>query len=218
MRSARPKQYLRLRGRALIEHSLRTLLGIRWIEGVVVVLPAADREFARLPVARQRGVHRATGGPTRAESVLAGLAQVAELASGRAARVHVFVHDAARPCLAAADLLRLRDEASGKHGGLLAVPVTDTLKRAQDRRAAATVARRGLWRAQTPQLFRLETLREALRHSLARGIEITDEAGAMEARGYRPRLVEGSVGNIKVTYPDDLALAGFWLKRMENRR
>jgi 2-C-methyl-D-erythritol 4-phosphate cytidylyltransferase len=214
MRAGRPKQYLKLRGRSVIEHSIDPLMDAPWIDGVVVVLAPGDEEFGRLALGRHWKVHTAAGGVTRAESVLAGLRRVAELA--KAETPYVLVHDAARPCLARADLERLRDEASGAQGGLLALPMADTIKRAEGTHAASTLNRRELWRAQTPQLFRLDLLRKALEDCAARGVDITDEAGAMEAAGYRPRLVPGREANLKVTYPDDLALAEFWLARQEN--
>ena len=127
----------------------------------------------------------------------------------------VLVHDAARPCLSVDDLDRLLTElAEDAVGGLLAVPVSDTLKQA-DRagRVAATVDRSQLWRALTPQMFRLGLLREALREALARGQIVTDEAAAMEAAGFTPQLIEGRADNLKITRPEDLALAEFYLTR-----
>ncbi|MGH8480901.1 MAG: 2-C-methyl-D-erythritol 4-phosphate cytidylyltransferase, partial [Nevskiaceae bacterium] len=126
MRAGRPKQYLKLRGRTLIEYSIAPLMDASWIDGIVVVLQPGDEEFARLALGRHWKVHTAHGGIHRAESVLAGLRRVAELA--KAGTSYVLVHDAARPCLARHDLERLRDEATGEHGGLLAVPMADTVK------------------------------------------------------------------------------------------
>lgn len=214
MRAGKPKQYLKLRGRALIEHSAALLIDAPWIDGLVIVVSPGDEEFARLALGKHWKVHAAAGGATRSESVLAGLRKVAEQAKAEAP--FVLVHDAARPCLVRADLERLRDEASTEQGGLLATPVADTVKRAEGSHAASTLNRRELWRAQTPQLFRLDLLQRALEDCAARGIDVTDEAGAMETAGYRPRLVPGRESNLKVTYPDDLALAEFWLERQEN--
>jgi 2-C-methyl-D-erythritol 4-phosphate cytidylyltransferase len=216
MRAAKPKQYLKLRGRSLLEFSVNTLMDAPWIEGVVIVLAPGDDEFAKLALGRHWKIHTAAGGAKRADSVLAGLAKVAELAKTPAP--YVLVHDAARPCLTRAELVRLRDEATGENGGLLALAMADTVKRAEGTHAASTVNRRELWRAQTPQLFRLDLLRAALQDCAARGVEVTDEAAAMEAAGRRPRLVTGSESNLKVTQPDDLALAEFWLTRLENGR
>jgi 2-C-methyl-D-erythritol 4-phosphate cytidylyltransferase len=216
MRAGRPKQYLKLRGRTVLEYSVNLLMDAPWVEGVVVVLQPNDEDFAKLALGRHWKIHTAVGGATRADSVLAGLQRVAELAKLPAP--YVLVHDAARPCLTRVELERLRDEASTEHGGLLAVPMIDTVKRAEGAHAAATVNRRELWRAQTPQLFRLDLLRQALQDSFTRGVDVTDEAAAMEAAGHRPRLVQGSESNLKVTVPDDLALADFWLQRQENGR
>jgi 2-C-methyl-D-erythritol 4-phosphate cytidylyltransferase len=218
MHSGRPKQYLKLRGRALIEHSLAVFMQAGWVEGIVVVLAPGDEDFAKLGIGKHWKLHTASGGATRAESVLAGLRQVAELSAGKPGAPYVLVHDAARPCIQREDIERLRDLASSEPGGLLAVPVADTIKRAESGCAAATVDRRELWRAQTPQLFRLDLLQAALESCIAQGVDITDEARAMEALGHRPRLVPGTAANIKVTYPDDLLLAEFWLARQDNGR
>jgi 2-C-methyl-D-erythritol 4-phosphate cytidylyltransferase len=220
MRAGRAKQYLKVRGRSLIEHSVAPLMESPWIDGIVVVLQPGDEEFARLPLVRHWKVHAAAGGATRASSVLAGLQKVTELAKvdARTESLFVLVHDAARPCLLRSDLDRLRDEASTEQGGLLALPMADTIKRAEGTHAAATVNRRELWRAQTPQLFRLDVLRSAMVQAAEKGIDITDEASAMELAGFRPRLVPGREANIKVTFPDDLALAEFWLTHQEHER
>lgn len=210
MRAARPKQYLRLKGRALIEWSLQPLLACRWIRSVVVVLPPGDRRFRQLPVARDRRIVAVAGGATRAQSVMAGLEVVARLQG--AGKPYVLVHDAARPGLRAADLRRLRDEASDRHGGLLAVPSVNTLKQAQGGRALQTLDREHIWQAQTPQMFRLDLLQQALDACEQRHESVTDEASAMERQGFRPRLVLGSAANLKVTYPEDLRLAAFWLE------
>lgn len=210
----RPKQYLPLRGRALLEWSIAPFLDTDWIDGVVLVLAKSDNEFSRLPVARHPKIVTTTGGAARAESVLEGLHVVAQRSQGFE-EVYVLVHDAARPCLMWSDLENLRDEASDEHGGLLALPATDTLKKARQGQVASTVDRAFIWRAQTPQLFRLDLLMNALNESAERGLGVTDEASAMERAGFRPRLVRGRESNIKVTYPEDLPLAEFWLTRQE---
>ena len=215
---SRPKQYLPLRGRALIEWSLSALLDTGWIDGVVVVLAKSDNEFATLPIAQHPKIVVTTGGAARADSVLAGLARVAERAKAFT-DVRVLVHDAARPCVEPSAIERLREEAADAHGGLLALPSTDTLKRAKQgssqSRVVETVDRAFYWRAQTPQLFRLDLLMGALTECRSRDLEVTDEASAMERAGYKPRLVRGHESNIKVTYPEDLPLADFWLARRE---
>ena len=215
---ARPKQYLPLKGRALIEWSLGALLDCGWIDGVVVVLAKSDQEFATLPIAGHPRLVVTTGGAARADSVLAGLKAVATRTPGFDA-VQVLGHDAARPCLEVNSIEQLVDEADDKHGGLLALPSTDTLKRGKQgggsARVVETVDRAFYWRAQTPQLFRLDLLTKALEECRARDIEVTDEASAMERAGLHPRLVRGRESNIKVTFPEDLALAEFWLSQKE---
>ncbi|WP_233574960.1 2-C-methyl-D-erythritol 4-phosphate cytidylyltransferase [Stagnimonas aquatica] len=210
----RPKQYLPLRGRSLIEWSLQPLLDAGWIDGIVVVLAKSDSEFASLALAGHPKIVVTTGGAARADSVLAGLATVAARAAAFE-DVRVLVHDAARPCLEASALERLREECGEPHGGLLALPCTDTLKRAKSNKVVETVDRAFYWRAQTPQLFPLTLLSAALQECRARDLEVTDEASAMERAGYKPRLVRGHESNLKVTYPEDLPLAEFWLSRRE---
>jgi len=212
----RPKQYLPLLGKALLEWCIAPFLDAGWIDGVIVVLARGDSEFARLPIAHHPKLVIVGGGASRAESVLAGLQAANTRSRMLDAPVFVLVHDAARPCLTVDDIESLREEASDEHGGLLALPVEDHLKRAERERAAATVDRRELWRAQTPQLFRLDLLRTALEAAVAAGGEApVDEAEAMERANYHPRLVRGRESNIKLTYPEDVPLAEFWLSRQE---
>lgn len=212
----RPKQYLPLRGRTMLEWSLSSFLDCGWIDGVVLALARSDSEYPKLAIARHPKIVTTHGGAARAESVMAGLEAVAER-TRPFQEVYVLVHDAARPCLDWADLDRLREEATDHHGGLLAMPVTDTLKKAKQNKVAGTVDRAFYWRAQTPQLFRLDLLIAALRECAERGLAVTDEAGAMECAGYKPRLVRGRESNLKVTYPEDLLLADFWLAQQETQ-
>ncbi|MFV0371949.1 MAG: 2-C-methyl-D-erythritol 4-phosphate cytidylyltransferase [Azonexus sp.] len=207
--ASRPKQYLDLNGRPLIYHTLAALAVWPRIERVWVVLAPDDPFWPRYDWsglgAKVESVH--CGGATRAESVRNGL-QAAAVAA--AEDDWVLVHDAARPCLTPALLNALHEElADDPVGGLLAVPVADTLKRADaNQRVADTEPRGGLWQAQTPQMFRYGLLRRAL----AAQNEVTDEAGAIEAAGLQPRLVASSASNLKVTYPADLALAALILR------
>lgn len=216
MNSGRPKQYLPLKGRALIEWSLQPFLDAEWIDGIVLVLPRGDNEFAKLPIARHPRLITTVGGGARAESVLAGLELVAERSAGFR-EVQVLVHDAARPCLHGSDVERLCEEADDEHGGILSLPVIDTLKRARQHKIAETVDRAFYWRAQTPQLFRLDLLIRALRECAQHNLAVTDESSAMESAGYKPRLVRGRESNIKVTYPEDLQLAEFWLTQAQQQ-
>jgi 2-C-methyl-D-erythritol 4-phosphate cytidylyltransferase len=214
MGSVLPKQYLSLAGRPAIAHSLATLLDHPRIDGVAVAISAEDEWWRRVAIEFNpaKPLLVVTGGAERCHSVLNGLEALRERA---ALNDWVLVHDAARPCLATADLDRLVEMlADDPVGGLLAVPVRDTLKQADDAgRATATVDRSRLWHALTPQMFRLGMLREALRAALGRGLLVTDEAAAMEAAGFAPRLIEGRADNLKITRPEDLALAEFYLTR-----
>jgi len=214
----KPKQYLPLRGRALLEWSLAPFLDAGWIDGVVLALPKGDTDYAKLPIAGHPKIVTVTGGAARADSVLAGLQAVTERSQMLDSPVYVLVHDAARPCLTVDDVETLRDEASDEQGGLLAVPVTDVLKQEEKECSARTVDHATLWRAQTPQLFRLDLLRTALEQAIAKGKPLGDEAAAMELAGYKPMLVRGRESNLKVTYPEDLPLAEFWLSRQEYAR
>ncbi|MEW5891108.1 MAG: 2-C-methyl-D-erythritol 4-phosphate cytidylyltransferase [Pseudomonadota bacterium] len=203
-----PKQYLPLAGRPLIFHTLDALCRCAEIEAVFVVLAPDDRHWGSYDWSPfgSRLKPLWCGGASRAESVSNGLAAMAGTAGDDD---WVLVHDAARPCLSQAQLARLiREVGEDAVGGILAVPVADTLKRdGGDGRIGATVERSGLWQAQTPQMFRYRLLRRALEATRA----VTDEAGAIEAQGHRPRLVAADITNLKVTYPQDLQLAAWIL-------
>ncbi|MEY4751879.1 MAG: hypothetical protein RIQ60_4093 [Pseudomonadota bacterium] len=224
-----PKQYHRLAGRTVVAHTLAALAKVARIDAVLVVLSPEDTQFdaavAELPESpiQPRYVTR-SGGATRADTVANGLAALLEL--GAAEHDWVLVHDAARCLLEPAWVERLIDECDDEEvGGLLALPLADTLKQelrvastdngaAPVSRVAATVDRAGKWAAQTPQMFRIGLLRRALAHAasdpqLAAGI--TDEASAIEALGHAPRLVRGHLMNLKVTWPEDFAVAERWL-------
>lgn len=210
MAADRPKQFLTLRGRPLLFWSVRALLARDDLSGCVVALPAFDTEPSL--GLRDSRLEFCVGGATRGASVLAGLDTLAA-----APEDWVLVHDGARPCLDAESLDALiRQVRQSGSGGLLAEPVTDTLKQADaSQRVIATVSRDGLWRAQTPQMFRYGELREALRAAIADGADITDEASAMEREGHAVQLVAGSAVNLKVTHGPDLALAGYYLDAQE---
>lgn len=200
-----PKQYLPLLGKPLIHHTLSRFCMHPSISRVVVVLSPDDAYWPSY--AHDKLQLLRCGGDTRAATVRNGLQA---LQNELGADDWVLVHDAARPCLSDALLERLLAElADDEVGGLLAVPVADTLKRdGGDGRVAVTEPREGLWRAQTPQMFRYGLLLAALD---AAGVEVTDEAQAVEFLGRRPRLVVGDNRNLKVTYPEDLAMAGLIL-------
>lgn len=206
-----PKQYCPLVGRTVIEWAIAPLLGHPRVKRVVVALAPGDERWRALALSQDPRVNTVEGGDERSVSVTRALDYLRKIA---APDDWVLVHDAVRPCLSAADLDRLVVEAASDGvGGILASPVTDTLKRADAQgRARATLERSGLWRALTPQMFRLEALREALR-SAETGGDVTDEAMAMELAGHRPLLVSGDPGNIKITDKRDLALAERFLER-----
>ena len=201
-----PKQYERILGRPVLSWALRAVLAERSIRRVVVALAAGDRRFGRLAEASDARIRTCPGGAQRCASVANALESLAgEARDGD----WVLVHDAARPCLQAADLRALIDGVGRDSvGGLLAVPVGETLKRAgSDGRVDGTVSRDGLWRAMTPQMFRYGLLKRALALCIDRERNVTDEAAAIEAMALRPRLVRGRVDNIKITHREDRGLA-----------
>jgi 2-C-methyl-D-erythritol 4-phosphate cytidylyltransferase len=210
-----PKQYVRVLGRPVLSWSLSALLAETSVAAIVVAIAAGDRRFARIPEARDPRVRACRGGDRREGSV----ANALESLAGEARDEDwVLVHDAARPCLRPADVQALlAGVGDDPVGGLLAVPLGDTLKVAgADRRSERTVPREGLWRALTPQMFRYGVLRRALALCRDRARTVTDEAAAIEALGLRPLLVQGHGDNIKVTHPEDRALAAAIL-RVEGR-
>jgi len=210
MGADRPKQYLELAGRTVLEHTLRRLLAEPRIAGIVVPFARDDVEGLRIVAGLGERVLATVGGAERCHSVLNGLDALPAAADADWA----LVHDAARPCLRRADLAKLIGElAADRCGGILGVPVRDTLKRcAPDGAIEHTVDRNHLWHALTPQMFRLSVLRDALRAALAAGRLVTDEAQAVELAGFVPRVVEGHADNIKITRPEDLPLADYYLR------
>jgi 2-C-methyl-D-erythritol 4-phosphate cytidylyltransferase len=209
-----PKQYLQLQKRPIIEHTLERLLEHPDIAGVCVALADDDDRWERCAYAKHSKIIRAQGGAERCHSVLNALARLQQSADPED---WVLVHDAARPCLHREDLETLISTLR-EHpvGGLLGVPVRDTMKRSDPQGGVReTVVRDNLWHAFTPQMFRLGMLQQALQDALSKGLEVTDDASAMELAGYRPLMVEGHADNIKITRPEDLALASFFLSCRE---
>lgn len=203
----RPKQYALLAGKPVLQHTLDALAANARIGRIAVVLSPQDRDFDGLIRPGAQTVAYRVGGASRAETVANGLNVL--LADGLDENEVLLVHDAARCCLPQSALNRLLDAAGHPDGAILAVPVADTLKRADNGGAvAATVCRDGLWQAQTPQLFQAALLRRAL--AAADLSQVTDEASAVEMLGRRPLLVEGDSRNLKLTRPADAALAA-WL-------
>jgi 2-C-methyl-D-erythritol 4-phosphate cytidylyltransferase len=211
-----PKQYLSLGDKKVIEHSLDALLACPALSGIVVVVAADDARWPGIAANYQdQPLTTVSGGVERCHSVLNALEHLAQQAR---ADDWVLVHDAARPCLRPADVSTLIETLDGDmHGGLLGVPVADTMKRVDERQqVTATVDRAGLWHALTPQMFRLEPLRAALQDAIDSNTLVTDEAAAMERAGYAPRMVQGHRDNIKITLPADLALAAFYLQARQS--
>ncbi|ABA57367.1 2-C-methyl-D-erythritol 4-phosphate cytidylyltransferase [Nitrosococcus oceani ATCC 19707] len=209
-----PKQYLPLMGKTVIEHTLARLLQHPRIQAVVVAVSSEDRWWSERLFQDNERIIRVTGGAERCHSVRNGLESLMALA---APEDWVLVHDAARPCLRKEDIDRLIETLHDHPmGGLLALPISDTVKRADaEGSVMETVDRKGLWRAMTPQMFPLAKLYNSLREAIAAGVQVTDEASAMEWAGFSPRLIEGYSDNIKITHPQDLAQAEVFLKRQE---
>jgi 2-C-methyl-D-erythritol 4-phosphate cytidylyltransferase len=197
-----PKQYLQLGERTMLEHSIGAMLADGRIDALFVVVAPSDTRWTEFKLDDDRIEFLPVGGASRAESVRNGLIAIAAR-TGDDDRV--LVHDAARPCLTEAQLGRLIDEVGADDsGGLLAVPLADTLKRGEEGRVGITLDRASMWCAQTPQLFRVGSLRAALSGALD---AVTDESSAMEQTGHAPRLVMGGASNLKVTTAEDLVLA-----------
>lgn len=209
MRADRPKQYLRLGERTVLEHTLGCFLGHPTLKGLVVCLAEDDPWWPGLACAGDPRIARVAGGCERADSVLNGLLHLLEL--GADEHDWVLVHDAARPNLSREDLdLLLGELAEDPVGGLLAVPARDTLKRVgKDGRVRETIDRSVIWQAYTPQMFRLGALHRSLADARVSRVAITDEASALEWAGQAPRLVEGRADNLKITRPEDLE----WLRQ-----
>ncbi|MGR9107822.1 MAG: 2-C-methyl-D-erythritol 4-phosphate cytidylyltransferase [Gammaproteobacteria bacterium] len=211
MAADRPKQYLDLGGRTVLERTLERLLTSEVFAGIVVALSRDDCYWDALSCSRSARVYRVAGGSERADSVLSALDFITSIARGEE---WVMVHDAARPCLTVQDIRLLRDRvATDAVGGILALPVHDTLKSIERQRISATLDRSRIWRALTPQMFRLALLRDALVEARKAGHVVTDEASAVELQGLQPIIVEGRPDNIKITRPEDLPLAAYFLER-----
>lgn len=200
--TARPKQYTMVGSRSVVAHTLAALATVPRLAQVLVVVARDDMQF-EAAVAGYAGHVARCGGTTRAETVAQGLGEL--LRSGAQPDDWVLVHDAAR-CLVRREWIDALIDAciDDPVGGLLALPLADTLKDEHDGRVAATLDRTGKWQAQTPQMFRLGLLREALERA---GPSVTDEASAVEALGLAPKLVRGALENFKLTYPADFDLA-----------
>lgn len=211
MGADRPKQYLPLLDSTVLEQTLQCVDEMPFVSAIVISISDDDPYWASLNVSLSKPLIRVSGGAERVHSVANAVAHVVEQEMGG----WIMVHDAARPCVRLEDVEKLiRAVDHHECGGILGMPVRDTMKQvghAGD--ISATVDRFGLWHAFTPQLFRASLLHEALQAGLANPEKITDEASAIEALGYRPLMVEGASDNLKITRPEDLALASFYLQQ-----
>ena len=210
MNADRPKQYLELAGRTVIEHTLSRLLQANVFSAVAVAISVEDPYWPELDIAKHELIITAPGGKERADSVLSGLNAIREKANDDD---WVLVHDAARPCLTATDIHLLIDTlVNDEVGGILALSSHDTLKNVQGYDILGTLDRRVIWRALTPQMFRYGLLKTALEETEGNPA-VTDEASALELKGLKPKIVEGRPDNIKITRPEDLGLARFFMEQ-----
>jgi 2-C-methyl-D-erythritol 4-phosphate cytidylyltransferase len=208
MNADRPKQYLELAGKTVIEHTLSRLLQADIFAAVAVAISEEDPYWSELSIASHEKIITAAGGKERADSVLSGLHAICSQAADDD---WVLVHDAARPCITSADIHHLIDSLiDDEVGGILALPCADTLKNVHGKNIIGTIDRSFMWRALTPQMFRYSTLKTALEQAVGNPA-ITDEASALELQGLQPKIVEGRPDNIKITRPEDLALAQFFM-------
>jgi len=212
MQADRPKQYLHLDGKTVIEQTLQRVASHPSIKGIVIAVAENDPWWSQCSHDYDCPIYIVTGGEERADSVLNALLHLTKLSNDDP---WVLVHDAARPCLRHQDIDTMLAKLS-EHtvGGILGIPVTDTVKRSNaDNVITETVSRQGLWRASTPQMFHLQALKQALQTAKQQQQVVTDEASAIELAGLHPMMVQGHADNIKITLPQDLALASLYLQQ-----
>ena len=207
--SRTPKQYHSIGGTPVLIHSINRLLEIPEIEHLVVVLHPKDQHWAAFNFKNKR-VSTVTGGDERIDSVISGMQFLSEEAN---ASDWVLVHDAVRPCVKQSDIKNLMNQlGESKVGGLLGVPIDNTVKQLGDNNEIEQTVDRGqLWSAFTPQMFRFDLLKQALSNAVSANLDLTDEASAIEAMGLKPIIVPGDRSNIKITYDSDLELARYYL-------
>lgn len=207
-----PKQYLEIDNKPILARTIERLASHPKISGIVVAIAAHDHWWSNLAIEAQCPIHTVIGGDERYHSVLNAL----QFLDDKQQDSWVLVHDAARPCLRHQDIdLMLEQLTHDSVGGILGIPVTDTVKRVNEHNEITeTVCREGLWRAATPQMFRVQVLHDAIEKA-STVINVTDEASAMEYMGYSPKMVAGHADNIKITVPQDLALAKLFLQQQQ---
>lgn len=204
MQAEKPKQYLLLQGKTILEHTLSLFLAHPQISKIIVAVAENDPFYPHIDLLKSAKIHLVFGGETRADSVLNALKEIKD------ENAWALVHDAARPCLKRSDLDKLL-QVENEQGAILATPAVDTMKRANGSQILHTEDRATLWHALTPQFFPAKNLIFALESAFAKGQMVTDEASAMELIGYQPQLIAGRSDNLKITRPEDLALAEFYL-------
>lgn len=207
-----PKQYLKILGKTILEHTIGKFYKHPLIEGIIVVIAGTDNHWSKLELATDSKIKQVEGGVERCDSVLNGLQELNNMADPDD---WVMVHDAARPCVRKEDIDKLIESVSDHPvGGILGLPVKDTMKRSNvENSIISTVDRNCLWHALTPQMFRLSVLHKALGQCRSNDETVTDEAQAIEISGQQPLLIEGHPDNIKITNHHDLALAEFYLQQ-----
>lgn len=212
MEADRPKQYLPLAGKTVIQHTLEKLAAVPQVTGIVVALRADDGYWDELGINLPKPLKIVEGGEERVHSVFTAASSIAEELDQDD---WLLVHDAARPCVQVSDIIQLIKTVSEHEcGGLLATQASDTLKLSNSKQSAEkTIDRSRIWHALTPQCFRAPLLLEALEKGVENPNTITDESSAMEAAGYQPLLVQGRSDNLKITRSEDIALAEFYLHR-----
>ncbi len=209
MQADKPKQYLPLVNKTVLEHTLARLLQANVFSAVAVAISKEDPYWPKLKISKHNKVITADGGKERADSVLSALKSLREKAADND---WVLVHDAARPCLTSSDIhLLIKSLKDDDVGGILALPSHDTLKSVDGNSITETIDRSVIWRALTPQMFRYGMIKNALENAEGNSA-ITDEASALEMQGLQPKIVEGRSDNIKITRPEDLALAQFYME------
>ncbi|MES0327787.1 MAG: 2-C-methyl-D-erythritol 4-phosphate cytidylyltransferase [Gammaproteobacteria bacterium] len=214
MQSDVPKQYLSLAGSTVIEKTIHRLLAVNKVKGLAISLRRDDQYWDNLNIVSSKPVIRAEGGAERCDSVLNAMQALADRKDFDADNDWVLVHDAVRPCVRLEDIDQLIEQATANEaGGLLALPVRDTMKRqaVDSTSVQKTEDREGLWHALTPQLFPYKILQTALMKAINDNVTVTDESSAMEYAGYAPLLVKGHEDNIKITRPNDLRLAELFI-------
>ncbi len=210
MQADRPKQYLSLQGEVVLARTLKRLLQANIFTAIVVAISPEDPYWTELDISTHSQILTAAGGKERADSVLSALKTLENQVDNND---WILVHDAARPCITANDIHKLIATVSDDAiGGILALPSHDTLKQVEGGAIQQTLDRRKVWRALTPQMFRFGVLKQALEQTQGNPA-ITDEASAIELIGLTARIVEGRPDNLKITQPDDLRLAQFYLEQ-----